>query len=136
EIIAKANETSGPLAALPELDDARVDLAKVIARARALAQAAGAGDLDDQLSALRDGSAAPVDISVEAASAELARQLGGTNVAKRERWAPPPPVAEPATGYRLRATGGDEIDEIDTPVALPPEPEPDPAQASGDEAPQ
>ncbi|MGE5185695.1 MAG: hypothetical protein ACM31C_26720 [Acidobacteriota bacterium] len=106
EVIARANETSGPVAALPELDDAQIDLAKVISRARVLAQATGADDLDAQLAALRESAAAPVEISVEAASAELARQLGGAGVSRRDRsarWEPPPavvaksePVAAPA----------------------------------------
>ena len=123
DVIAKANEPSGPIAALPELDDAHVDLAKVIARARMLAQATGDGDLDAQLSALKETSAAPIEISVEAASAELARQLGGAGVSRRDRsarWEPPPAVVarvEPAA-----------VEPVAEPPAaqLEPEPEPEP----------
>src|SRR5262249_46712286 len=78
DLIAKA-ETSGPLAsAFPnESLDEHVDVAAVIARARVLAT----GDLDAELEALADRSAAPLaEIGVEAASAELARQLGGLAV--------------------------------------------------------
>jgi hypothetical protein len=146
DIIAKANETSGPLAALPEIDDPQLDLGKVIARARALAAATGAGDLDEQLAALRDSGAAPVEISVEGASAELARQLGGASVAKRERsaaWSPPPPVApvtaedDPVTPLSVaaiapvpeppsvpRRTEPDQVPHRVTPIRIKVEPEP------------
>lgn len=99
EVIDRA---SGPVAAvtvnLPGLDD-DVDVAAVMAMARALA----GSDMDAELEALRDSSSAPVEISVEAASAELARQLGGAAV--RRGWAPPPPVEEskPTEGARLDA---------------------------------
>jgi hypothetical protein len=111
ELIAKVTESgpvdAGGFVAIEGLDDAKLDLGKVLARARALAAAAGGEDLDAELAALQDNAAAPIEIGVEAASAELARQLGGTPV-RRERsgasgWAPPPaitlvmpPVAEPA----------------------------------------
>jgi hypothetical protein len=89
---------SGPLASVtvPGLDD-DIDVAAVLARARVLA-----GDLDAELAALVEengngnGSAIPLAISIEAASAELARQLGGHAV-RRERsagWAPPPAITE------------------------------------------
>ncbi len=88
EVIERA---SGPMvglaAGVPGLDD-EIDLAAAIARARALA----GGALDAELEALCEVAAAPREISVEAASAELARQLGGSAV-RRDRsagWAPPP----------------------------------------------
>ncbi len=88
EVIDRA---SGPVAAvtvnLPGLDD-DVDVNAVMAMARALA----GSDLDAELEQLRDSASAPIEITVEAASAELARQLGG--VAVRRGWAPPPPVEE------------------------------------------
>ncbi|HEX4456210.1 MAG TPA: hypothetical protein VH143_35355 [Kofleriaceae bacterium] len=90
DLVAKAAELSGPVAAL-DLDEPDVDIGKAIARARALA----GGDLDSELDALREASAAPRVVDVEAASAELARQLGGVAIAKQDRsarWAPPPPV--------------------------------------------
>ncbi|HEY5950540.1 MAG TPA: hypothetical protein VIV40_33845, partial [Kofleriaceae bacterium] len=91
ELIDKATELSSRmLVAVPELD-MHVDLDSVLTRARALA----GGDLDVELSALREAAAAPNEISVEAASAELARQLGGQPISKRERsarWAPPPAI--------------------------------------------
>lgn len=93
EIIARAHEASGAASAaviVPGLDE-DVDVPRAMARARVLA--ASAGDLDAELAALRDGAAAPLaEISIEAASAELARQLGGAPV-RRDRsagWAPPP----------------------------------------------
>ena len=93
DLIAKANELSGPLAAVqvPGLEE-HVDVEAVLARARALA--AGT-DIEAELAGLRDAAAAPVEISIDAASAELARQLGGKAIAKRDRsarWAPPPAV--------------------------------------------
>ncbi|MBL0219257.1 MAG: hypothetical protein IPQ07_35980 [Myxococcales bacterium] len=99
EVIESA---SGPIVSVvsgPGLDD-DIDVGKVIARARALA----GGDLDAELEALREVAAAPLEISIEAASAELARQLGGKAINKKDRsarWATPPvtvavPAAEPA----------------------------------------
>jgi hypothetical protein len=98
ELIERA---SGPIAGLaasvPALDD--VDLAAAIARARALA----GGALDAELDALCEVAAAPLEISVEVASAELARQLGGSAV-RRDRsagWAPPPATSvEPPDAAR------------------------------------
>jgi Tfp pilus assembly protein PilZ len=85
---------SGPIAAVtvPGLDD-DVDVAAVLARARALA----GGDLDRELAALSEVQAAPIEIDIEAASAELARQLGGKAVRRNPptAWAPPPAIAEP-----------------------------------------
>jgi hypothetical protein len=72
---------------LPDLDEP-VDVPAVLARARALA----GGDLDAELDALREAAAAPIEITVEAASAELARQLGGKAVDRSARWATPPIV--------------------------------------------
>ncbi|HEX3480200.1 MAG TPA: hypothetical protein VHT91_34520 [Kofleriaceae bacterium] len=98
ELIERA---SGPIAGLaasvPALDD--VDLAAAIARAHALA----GGALDADLDALCEVAAAPLEISVEVASAELARQLGGSAV-RRDRsagWAPPPATSvEPPDAAR------------------------------------
>ena len=93
DLIASA---SGPIATATTSDglDEDVDVAAVLARARALA----GSDLDGELEALRDSAAAPIEIGIEAASAELARQLGGAAV-RRDRsagWAPPPPTASDA----------------------------------------
>ncbi|HUS28785.1 MAG TPA: hypothetical protein VMZ53_09750, partial [Kofleriaceae bacterium] len=105
DLIAKATELSGPLASMPVPGlDEHVDVEAALVRARALA--AGT-DLDAELAGLVDSAATPVEISIDAASAELARQLGGVAIAKRDRsarWAPPPavetkpppPVEEPA----------------------------------------
>jgi hypothetical protein len=87
---------SGPIGAVtvPGLDDdAEVDVAAVLARARVLA-----GDLDAELAALveENGSAVPLAISIDAASAELAKQLGGYAV-RRDRsagWATPPAIVD------------------------------------------
>ncbi len=92
DMIAKANESSGALAAVavPGLDE-HVDVERALVRARALA----GGDVDTELAALLESSAAPNEISIEAASAELARQLGGAPIVKRDRsarWAPPPAI--------------------------------------------
>ena len=82
EVMATAGDRSGALAAIavPGLDD-DVDIERAMMRARALA---GASDLDAELAALREPVATPfVDISIEAASAALARALGGAAVSKR-----------------------------------------------------
>jgi hypothetical protein len=72
-----------------------------VARARALTGGVhGAGELDRELDALLEGSAVPVEITVEAASRELAERLGGAPVERRSgpTRAPaapaPPPAAE------------------------------------------
>jgi hypothetical protein len=100
DVIAKASELSGSAFAsekVQELDE-HVDIGKALARARALA---GSSDLDAELAALRESSAAPlVEISVEAASAELARQLGGAAIGKRMRGQSAPvgvPISSPMT---------------------------------------
>ncbi|MBS1119247.1 MAG: 2-alkenal reductase [Deltaproteobacteria bacterium] len=84
---------SGPIGQLtvPGLDD-EVDVAAVLVRARVLA----GGDVEAELEALRESSAVPIEIGIEAASAELAKQLGGTAVRRDRsaRWAPPPAVAQ------------------------------------------
>ncbi|HEY3806218.1 MAG TPA: hypothetical protein VGL61_26625 [Kofleriaceae bacterium] len=102
ELVAKAAELSGPVAAI-ELDEPDVDVGKALARARALA----GGDIDVELEALRESSAAPIAIDVEAASAELARQLGGKAISRKDRsarWAPPPPIeAKPVEATPVEA---------------------------------
>ena len=113
ELIASA---SGPVVMrpLPELDE-QVDVAAAIARARVLA----GSDLDAELEALRDAQAAPIEISIEAASAELARQLGGAAV-RRDRsagWAAPPQVIEAVTEpvvarTRTPVIEGEQLDEL------------------------
>jgi len=83
DLIGKATAATSNVAApaMPELDE-QVDVERALSRARALA----GGDLDRELAALRETAAAPLgEISVEAASAELARQLGGRPIARRER---------------------------------------------------
>ncbi len=82
DLMSRANELADRLATT-ELQglDAHVDVARALARARALAGT----DLDGELAALRESAAAPLEISIEAASAELARQLGGAPIAKRDR---------------------------------------------------
>ena len=81
---------------VPGLDE-EVDVRAVLVRARALA----GGDLDGELEALRESQATPIAIDIEAASAELARQLGGAAVRRGQsaptRWAPPPAIAEHAS---------------------------------------
>jgi hypothetical protein len=83
------DRASAPVAfaPVPDLDDQRVDVAAAVARARLLV-AAGDGDLDEDLDSLL-APAVPIALDVEAASAGLARQLGGHAV---RRWAPPPAV--------------------------------------------
>jgi hypothetical protein len=93
ELIDRAAELSSRVVLptpTPELD-MQIDLEHVLSRARALA----GGELDVELATLREAAATPIEISVEAASAELAHQLGGKPIARRERsarWEPPPPV--------------------------------------------
>ncbi|MDQ3337101.1 MAG: hypothetical protein M4D80_18210 [Myxococcota bacterium] len=102
ELIASA---SGPIVASFTTDalDEDVDVAAVLARARVLA----GSDLDGELEALRDSAAAPVAIDIEAASAELARQLGGAAVRRDRsaRWAPPPTTTsnEGSNGHSIVA---------------------------------
>ena len=108
EVIESA---SGPVGAVvvPGLED-DVDVGAVLARARTLAT----GDLDGELEALREQAAAPLlEIAIEAASAELANQLGGVPV-RRQRWAPAaggrgrtrPPGVRGRIGDRRRARRG------------------------------
>lgn len=88
EVIESASGPIVSVVSVPGLDD-DVDVGAVLARARTLA----GGNLDAELEALREIAAAPLEISIEAASAELARQLGGKAVSKKDRsarWAPPP----------------------------------------------
>jgi hypothetical protein len=89
-------QASGPISvaqpSLPDLDE-DIDVAAVMARARVLA---GSGDIDAELDALRDASSAPIEITVEAASAALAKQFG--------LWAPPPQVKEPAVPEPMAET--------------------------------
>lgn len=130
EIIDRAAELSAPIiAAMPAIElDMHVDVDRVLARARSLA----GGELDDELDKLRDAAAAPIEISVEAASAELARQLGGKAVVRRERsgsarWAPPPAVE-----IRTPVPAANETAE-DAPRAAEasaPEPAPEPVASS------
>jgi len=120
EIIESA---SGPVASVavgvPGLDD-DVDVAAALARARSLAGSAPDAELD----ALAEAAAAPLAISIDAASAELARQLGGSAVRRDRsaRWAPPPATRWP---------GADEADpEVPTEPAKQGESAPDaPAEA-------
>jgi len=102
EVIESA---SGPSAGVappgPPGLDVDIDVAAAVARARTLA----GGALDTELDALAEAAAVPAEISIEAASAELAKQLGGSAV-RRDRSArmdsPPatalatPAVAVPA----------------------------------------
>ena len=112
---------SGPVAAPisgPVLDD-DVDVGKALARARALASG---GDLDSELEQLRDQAAAPrVEISVEAASAELARQLGGASVRrdKSQGWAPPPAVEAKAEAAAEAVPVAEEAKAIEPEPAAP-----------------
>lgn len=115
ELIESASGPISSAAAGSGLDE-DVDVGAALTRARSLA----AGDLDRELETLRDQAAAPLsEISIEAASAELARQLGGAAVRrdKSQRWAPPPavtveretveqpPVVAAAVGERVAAAG-------------------------------
>jgi len=128
ELIESAADAGGRLmsAALPGLDDeAAVDIVAALARARALA----VGDLDAELEALRESAASPVSVDVEAASAELARQLGGVAVRKgngKHVVPDPAPVRAP----------------VFEPAPKPPEPEapepeaPEPAATVAETAPE
>jgi len=126
EVIESA---SGPVAsvavAVPGLDG-EVDLAAAIVRARTLA----GGALDAELAALSEVAATPLEISIDAASAELARQFGGSAVLRDRsaRWAPPP--ALPAAPVASRST----VEEVthqhpeDAPPVRTPEPALDPVR--------
>jgi len=118
EVIESASGPVGSVAvAVPGLDD-EVDLAAAIVRARALA----GGALDAELAALSEVAATPVEISIDAASAELARQFGGSAVLRdrNARWVSPP---------ALPASSGTSPAEVED-VAQHPKPGPEPAQTS------
>lgn len=129
EVIESASGPIISVVSVPGLDD-DVDVGAVLARARALA----GGNLDAELEALREVAAAPLEISIEAASAELARQLGGKAVNKKDRsarWAPPPqsisaPVEAKAEPVPIEAKA--------EPVPEP-APEPEPALDTAPSAP-
>lgn len=126
ELVALARGSSEGIGGADD-DGERVDVGKVLARARALA----GGDADAELDAIKEASAAPLEISVEAASAELARQLGGVAIARKERsagWAPPPVVVQPPAptpeqAALLAAVVEAKLDEAPI-VEAKPEPEP------------
>ena len=116
EILERA---SGPVVsafpAVPGLDD-NVDIGAAIARARALA----GGSLDAELEALSETAAAPVEISIDAASAELARQLGGSGV-RRDRSAgviaPPAKTAAGSVVVPIEPATDDELEAAALPAA-------------------
>ncbi len=121
EVIERASGPIISVVSVPGLDD-DVDIGKALARARALA----GDDLDAELDALREVSAAPLEISIEAASAELARALGGKAVDRSARWAKPPSVvlAEPVAVAQVpdrmpSALEGSEVLSADTAVEAP-----------------
>ena len=77
---------------LPEIDSSDVDIGAAVARARALV---GSTELDEELEGLYRVSAAPVAETVDEASNNLARMLGGTAVqARRIRYSDPPTGVE------------------------------------------
>ena len=118
EVIESASGPIVSVVSVPGLDD-DVDVNAVLARARALA----GGNLDAELEALREVAAAPLEVSIEAASAELARQLGGKAVSKKDRsarWAPPPEVAAPVVVAKPQAM----IIDSSPAIELPSDPEP------------
>jgi hypothetical protein len=117
EVIESASGPIVSVVSVPGLDE-DIDVGAVLARARALA----GGDLDAELDALREVAAAPLEVSIEAASAELARQLGGKAVSKKDRsarWAPPPEVAAPVVAKQPAL-----IVQSDPAIEVPREPEP------------
>ncbi|MBA3397318.1 MAG: hypothetical protein H0T89_32125, partial [Deltaproteobacteria bacterium] len=77
-----------------------------------------------ELAALLDSAAAPVAIDIEAASAELARQLGGAAVRRDRsaRWAPPPVVEVPKVESAAVAESASAAAAPPEPAAAPPEP--------------
>jgi len=112
EVIDRVSGTiASGSAAVPGLDD-DVDVAAAIVRARALTGGGGHG-LDAELDALAEAAAAPIEISIEAASAELARQLGGSAVRRDRsaRWmTPPATTASAALGGELERHREAELD--------------------------
>jgi hypothetical protein len=132
-------------AAVPGLDD-EVDIAAAIVRARTLA-----GDvLDAELEALSEVvEATPRAISIQEASAELAKQLGGGTALRDHsaRWAPPPvtapapaPVPSPPPAEAPVPDDAGEAAKADEPSSDPPLPnapapedaEVEPAQTAGE----
>ncbi len=148
DLLAKANALAERLATVdtPGLD-AQIDLDRALARARAIA----GSDLDRELAALRESAAAPLaEISIEAASAELARQLGGKPITKRERsakWvaldpvsvradsssvAIMPPASPPADGFIVKTRAETEASPSAT-IAAVTQPAPEPAPEPDDD---
>jgi len=129
ELIERA---SGPVvAALPGLDD-NVDVGAAIARARTLAGVVPAGGIDAVLEALTEAASAPVEVSIDAASAELARQLGGSAVRRDRsaRWSSPSvtgaaAAAEPVEGPVTEAMASVADPDASFASALPRPPEAD-----------
>nr|HEX4313739.1 hypothetical protein [Kofleriaceae bacterium] len=139
DVLERAGSGAVVMTAVPELDD-DVDVAAAVLRARAIA-ASGGGDVDAELASLLDAAAAPQTIDIEAASAELARQLGGVAIARRSPgsggWAPPPAVVD-APAVEPEPVAGEPV--APEPVAaaadprgslFPPEPTPVPAYPRG-----
>ncbi|MEO7097453.1 MAG: hypothetical protein ABI175_29600, partial [Polyangiales bacterium] len=119
EVIESASGPIVSMVSVPGLDE-DVDVGAVLARARALA----GGNLDAELEALREISAAPLEISIEAASAELARQLGGRAVNKKDRsarWATPPATISAPVEVKAEPQAQPIVEPVVEPV---PEPEP------------
>lgn len=104
---AVSNGSGGPLPTLvaSDIDAHDVDIGAAVARARALV---GSTPLDDELEKLYRVSAAPVAETVDEASNNLARMLGGTAVqAKRIRHSDPP------TGVEIKAAPAAESEPAD-----------------------
>jgi uncharacterized protein (TIGR02266 family) len=129
---APAAISNGSTLAVSDIDAHDVDIGAAVARARALV---GSTPLDDELEKLYRVSAAPVAETVDEASNNLARMLGGTAVqAKRIRHADPPTGVEinaaPAADPAAEAPAAD-----DQANALETAPPPEPAPAESESAP-
>ncbi len=106
-----ASASALPNLGIEEIDSSDVDIHAAVARARALV---GSAELDEELEKLYRVSAAPVAETVDEASNNLARMLGGAAVqAKRIRHSDPP------TGVEITAAPPAE----EAPLAVEAEPE-------------
>ncbi len=142
ELIAAAGASTPTADAFDADQVADADIGGVLARARALA----GDDADRELAALLEAAAAPIEISIEEASAGLASLLGTSPVpmrrsrgddsvpiATRPGFATPPPVATPvavtaAAGIAASflddgdGDGASDIDDGPTPISSTPVP--------------
>jgi hypothetical protein len=103
--LRRRRSSTAALEALNENGPDPRDLSAAVTRARSLASHVMTGDLDRDLAALLRDPAAPEEITVEAASRELAERLGGAAVGLRRSTGPSPDI-KAAIGAPIEAPSG------------------------------